>query len=140
MSKKQQLDLFLNLARTQALLSRRFDNGLGGLGFNEFIILFHLDQAPDKKLSRIELAQKLGLTASGITRLLLPMEKIGLIGKETHASDARISLVLLAPGGRRKLNEGLERAGLLSKALLENLKPEDIAIATKTLADLSKNA
>lgn len=141
MNKKHQpLDLFLNLAKTQALLSRRFDNGLGGLGFNEFIILFHLDQAPEKKLSRIELAQKLGLTASGITRLLLPMEKIGLIGKETHASDARISLVLLAPGGRRKLNEGLERAGLLSKALLENLKPEDIAIATKTLADLSKNA
>ena len=97
------MELFLNLAKTQAMLSRRFDNSLGGLGFNEFIILYHLSQAPDQKLSRITLSEKLGLTASGITRILLPMEKIGLVGKETHIHDARISLVLLAPGGKINL-------------------------------------
>jgi DNA-binding MarR family transcriptional regulator len=133
------LELFINLAKIQAIMNRRFDNSLGGLGFNEFIILFHLNQAPEKKLSRIVLSEKLGLTASGITRILLPMEKIGLVGKETHASDARISLVLLAPGGKQKLTEALERAGFLVEDLLGQIKPQKIAELDDFLAILGKN-
>lgn len=132
------IELFLQLARTQAVLNRRFDNALGGLGFNEFIILWHLDQAPDKKMSRIDLSDKLGFTASGITRLLLPMEKIGLVKKETHASDARISLVLLAPGGKRKLSEALDRAELLIETVLGSVKPSKTAALSEFLSDLNK--
>jgi len=102
--------LFLQLAKIQAVMSRRFDGGLGGLGFSEFIILFHLSQAEDGALRRVDLAEKLGLTASGVTRMLLPMERVGLVRREANEHDARVSLVVLAPGGKRKLAETLERA------------------------------
>ncbi len=104
------LNLFLNMAKVQAGITRRLDAGLGGLGFSEFMILYHLSQAKDETMRRIDLAEKVGLTASGITRLLAPMEKIHLIKKEPSASDARESLVMLARGGQEKLQNALEDA------------------------------
>jgi len=112
------VEFFLILARTQAILSRRFDAGLGGLGLNEFMILYYLSIAEDEKMRRIDLANKVGLTASGVTRLLAPMEKIGLITRESNAQDARVSYVALAPGGKRHLVEGMERAELLADEIL----------------------
>lgn len=111
------LRFFLNMAKIQAVLTRRFDAGLGGLGFSDFMILFHLSQAPDEKMRRIDLADKIGLTASGVTRLLAPMEKVGLIKRETNTHDARVSYVMLAPGGRRRFQETLERAELLAEEI-----------------------
>jgi DNA-binding MarR family transcriptional regulator len=136
----ERLELFFNLARTQAVLSRRFDAGLGGLSFNEFMILSHLGQAPKNTISRIELSEKLGLTASGITRLLLPMEKIGLVGKEKHAQDARMSLVTLAPGGKRKWAEALEMAESLTEKFLASFPTQDMEKMSAAAIKLGKNA
>jgi DNA-binding MarR family transcriptional regulator len=116
------LKFILNLAKIQSLLTRRFDGGLGGLGLSEFMILYHLSCAPEEKLRRIDLAGKVGLTASGVTRLLLPMEKIGLVNKEVNPNDARVSYVILAPGGKRKLEEGIERAELLVHEIIPTKK------------------
>ncbi len=109
------VQFFMNLAKTQSVMGRYFDARMGGgLSFSDFTILYHLSQAEDEKLRRIDLAQKVGLTASGITRLLAPMEKIGLIKREQNAHDARVSYVMLAPGGKRLLSERIEKAELLA--------------------------
>lgn len=100
----------LNMARTQAILTRRFDNSLGGIGMSDFLILYHLSKAEGETMRRIDLAEKIGLTASGVTRLLAPMEKIGLIKRSTSETDARVSYVTLAPGGKRTYTEALDRA------------------------------
>src|SRR5512141_1775053 len=118
MTINKSVQFFLNLAKTQDLMSRRFDLGLGGLGLTEFIILLHLSQAEGNKMRRVDLSEKVGLTASGITRLLLPMEKIGLTKKEIDTTDARASFVVLASGGRRKLEEAMERAEQLTEEIL----------------------
>ena len=47
----------------------------------------------------------MGLTASGITRLLNPMEKLGLITREVNERDARLSLVKLTVAGVQKLSD-----------------------------------
>jgi len=112
------LKFFLDLSKVQAIMSRRFDGRLGGLGFNELIILFHLSQAADGKMRRVDLAEKVGLTASGITRLLLPMEKIGLVKRELNEHDGRVSFVRLAPGGKRKLSEAMERAEIFMEEII----------------------
>lgn len=108
------LQFFVNLSKIQSVVTRRFDGRLNGLGWTDFIILLHLAQASDEKLRRIDLAEKIGLTASGVTRVLLPMEKIGLVTREINENDARVSYVVLAPGGKEKLFEALERAEYLS--------------------------
>jgi DNA-binding MarR family transcriptional regulator len=119
----KQLTFFLKLARVQAIVARSFDRSLGvGIGFTDFVILYYLSQAPDEKMRRIDLADKVALSASGITRLLLPMEKIGLVKREASSSDARVSYVKLAPGGKRLLQESLEKAELISAEFLPETK------------------
>lgn len=130
------LNFFMNLAKTQTIMSRRFDGRLGGLGFNEFVILFHLSQAYDGKMRRIDLAEKIGLTASGVTRLLLPMEKIGLVRREINEHDARVSYVMLAPGGKRKLEEALERAEIFLEDTISSDKEKKLEEFSKLLIEL----
>jgi len=133
------LKFFLNLAKIQTVISRKFDSRLGGLSLNEFIILYHLSQSPDKKLRRIDLAEKVGLTASGITRILLPMEKIGLIKRQINEQDARVSYVLLAPGGKQKLSEGIERAEILSEEVIPSSRTKKVEDLSEILTELGGN-
>ena len=130
------MDLCLQLARFQTMLSRRLDARLGGISFNELIILYHINHSPDKKIRRIDLAEKVGLTASGITRLLLPMEKIGLIAREKNENDARVSYVVLAPGGLTKLHEGLERLEIFCEDVFDNTKEKNITDTIKLFSEL----
>lgn len=120
------LDLILKIAKIQAMLSRRFDSGLGGLSLNEFVILLRLNQAPDQKLRRTDLAAMLGLTASGVTRILLPMEKIGLVKRQNNKDDARVSYVVLSRAGKEKLVDSLERAQYLSDETAIDLEDAEI--------------
>ena len=87
------LDFCLRLARAYSVLTRRLDNALGnlhGLGFSDFMVLYHLQRAPATRLRRIDLAERLGLTASGVTRTLLPLEKLGLVARQPDPRDARV--------------------------------------------------
>ena len=139
MTKKSIFSFFLNLAKLQTQLSRRLDSKLGGLGLNEFIILHHLSEAEEEKMRRIDLAEALGFTASGITRLLLPMEKVGLIKKEVNHQDARSSFVALSAGGKRKLTEAMERLEIFAEDILPAEKNKKIEELSELLAELSKN-
>ncbi len=130
--------LFMELAKVEAVLRRRLDAGLGGLSFQEFIILYHLSQAPEEHMRRIDLADKVGLTPSGVTRLLLPMEKIGLVKRVTNKGDARVSLVRLAKGGREHLSEALTRSAEFAEELLTKDEQTKLASIGKTLAELEK--
>jgi len=132
------VEFFLELGRTQAVITRRFDNGLGGLGFSEFLILYHLSIAKDGRLRRVDLADKVGLTPSGVTRLLAPMEKIGLVKRETYEGDARVSFVALASGGKRRLDEGLERAKELAEDIFSTLDIKNTKGLTEVLKKLGK--
>jgi DNA-binding MarR family transcriptional regulator len=139
MANNQTLQFFLNSAKFQTKLSRRLDSKLGGLGFNEFIILYRLNEAEKEKMRRIDLADSIGLTASGITRLLLPMEKVGLIKKEANPQDARSSYVVLAAGGKRKLTEALERLEIFGEEIIPATEVKKVEEISKLLAEISKN-
>lgn len=111
---------------------------LGGIGWSDFLILYTLASSPDKRMKRIDLADAIGLTASGVTRLLLPMEKIGLIRREAHSGDARVSYVAIAPGGNTKLQEALERAELSCADIIHPAENEEISRANRIIEKLSK--
>lgn len=114
------MELIITLARAQAIIGRIFDRKLeGGLGFNFFIILYYLSSAQGERMRRTDLAQKVGLTASGVTRSLLPMEKIGLVTREASDHDGRVTYVKMAQGGKRLLSEAMETAERLSEELID---------------------
>ena len=131
------LTFFLNLAKVHTTISRRFDGALNGLSLTEFIVLFHLSNAHEEKMRRVDLAEKVGLTASGVTRLLLPMEKIGLVQKEVNERDARSSYVALASGGKEKLAEAIDRAEIFCDDIVEHANiGEEIGRASNVLRAL----
>ena len=72
-------------------------------------------------MRRIELAESIGLSASGITRLLLPMEKIGLVTKEVNPRDARVSLVKLTKTGKQMFNDSEKRLNQCAETLTHSL-------------------
>lgn len=130
------LRFFINLSKTATILSNRFDKGLGGIGFNEFLILYHLSLAENQKLRRVDIAEKIGITASGVTRLLLPMEKIGLIMSGPLGDDARVREVHIAPGGTTKLEEALERLEIFAEDIIPQEKITEIENCSKILIEI----
>lgn len=129
------LEFLLNLSKAQAIISRRFDSLLGGLGFNEFVILHAINDSSDK-MRRVDLAEKIGLTASGVTRLLLPMEKIGLIKREVDELDGRVSYVIMTAAGKKKLFEAIERVDFYIEENMSKIKPDKISQALSVISEL----
>ena len=121
-----ELDFFIHLAKVESQVSRAFTEKLNGVSYTEFILLYHLSQAPQEKMRRTDLAEVVGLTASGITRLLLPMEKIGLVGRQDDERDARVKYVTLSPGGREKLANELPYANAFAESKCAPGSREDI--------------
>jgi hypothetical protein len=89
----ENFEFCLRLTRAYATLTRRLDNALSnlhGLSFSDFMILYYLGRAPESRLRRVDLAERLGVTASGVTRSLLPLEKLGLVLRQPDPRDARV--------------------------------------------------
>src|SRR3954447_19062861 len=70
-----------------------------GLTINDYEALLLLSRAEENSLRRIDLASKLVLTASGVTRMLDGLEREGLVAKRTCDSDARVSYAVLTEAG-----------------------------------------
>ena len=134
------IPFFLNLGRTQSILSQRFDRGLNGLGFNEFLILFYLDQADEQKMRRVDLAKKIGMTPSGVTRILVPMEKVHVITNGPIETDARVRFVQITPAGKEKLDDAIERIGLLAEEIIPSSKMKDLEKLSTLLVDIGGRA
>lgn len=132
------LKFFLNLTMTQAVVVRKFDARLSlhSIGLNDFMILLHLGRAPQQKLRRIDLAEKVGLSASAITRKLAPLEKIGMVKRESDARDARVSYVKLAKGGKRTLEDALGSAEMAASELYPPDKEGELKEITDILLRL----
>ncbi len=76
-----------------------------GLSVNEYFLLAHLENAPLNRLSRTELAKRMHISASTITRMVAPMEKIGLLERVNDPRDARLSYVAPTKAARTRFAE-----------------------------------
>jgi DNA-binding MarR family transcriptional regulator len=133
-------DFCLRLARAHAVLLRRFDSALGnhhGISFGDFQVLNHLSRAPGGRLRRVDLAERLGLTASGVTRTLLPLEKIGLVAREPDPRDARVGYAAVTPAGQELLLNATVTTDLVSSDLLKAVDPAQLAGMSDLLGQLA---
>ena len=104
-------------------LSKRVGNRLSahGISLTEYLVMHYLDNSPHKAVPRIELAEHVGMSASGVTRLIAPMEKNGIVEKEANPRDARQSLVRLSKTGQRLYKEASVSFGNITGSLVGNL-------------------
>jgi DNA-binding MarR family transcriptional regulator len=105
---ERSLDAWVSFLRAHSAITRQLSAELlrrHGLTLNDYEVLLHLSRAEDQRLRRVDLAQSILLTASGITRLLDGLERAGLVCKETCTSDARVSYAKLTDEGAARLRE-----------------------------------
>jgi DNA-binding MarR family transcriptional regulator len=76
-----------------------------GLTINAYEALLLLSHAEDRRMRRVDLADQLILTASGVTRLLDGLEQSGLVERAACASDRRVTYAVLTEAGFTKLTE-----------------------------------
>lgn len=134
------LDFCLRLTRAYATLTRRLDNALSslhGLSFGDFMILYHLGRAPGKRLRRIDLAERLGLTASGVTRSLLPLEKVGLVARQPDPRDARVGYALLTDAGQQLLAHAQVSVEPITQEATRAVPPEQMGALLALMGQLA---
>ena len=99
---------FVRLVRASVAVTRELSAQLNadhGLTINAYEALLHLARAPDSRMRRVDLANRLLLTASGVTRLLDGLERDGFVEREECESDRRVTYAVLTRAGRDKLRE-----------------------------------
>ena len=119
----------------QTKLTKKLDNHLSlhGISFTEFLVMYHLSLAIEMTMRRIELAESIGITASGVTRLLLPMQKNRLVIKQRNPRDARESHVKLAQAGEEILRDALITFEQASSELTQTLDVKQMLKLTEKI-------
>ncbi len=131
------INTILNIIKVQSVITKKFDGlSLHGLSLTDFMILHILSQASGNRLRRIDLAESTGLTASGITRIISPMEKMGLVVKEHNDRDARVSYVKLTAAGDRIFKEATVTAEHIANKLLDGMDVTDLLVFAAQLKSL----
>jgi DNA-binding MarR family transcriptional regulator len=114
--------LALAFAAAWNRLERRLDSSLGairGISLAEYRLLRALGDAPGSQASRVDLAEAVGLTPSGVTRALRPMEKLSIVSTVKSKRDARLAIAALTPAGRELLDDA---SGVVDDAMKTVLK------------------
>jgi DNA-binding MarR family transcriptional regulator len=105
---RERLAAWASFLRAHSAVTRQLNADLlasHGLTLNDFEVLMLLSHAEDGMMRRVDLADRVVLTASGITRLLDGLERAGLVEKASCAADARVSYAKLTEAGGRRLAE-----------------------------------
>jgi DNA-binding MarR family transcriptional regulator len=130
----------MRMGRAWAALSRRLDSALGahhGISFADYQLLLHLQRASGGRLRRVDLAEKLGLTASGVTRSLLPLEKIGLVDRQSDPRDARVGYAIITATGSELVTNATTVVDNVSRTMLGAPSRAQLEATSNLLAQLA---
>ena len=130
----------MRLAASNAAMTRSFNASLQaghGLTVNDFEVLRRLSLEPEGRMRRVDLAQVVSLTPSGITRLLEGLEAEGLVERESCPSDLRVTYARLTANGAQRLKAASCAHVASIKALFEeHLDEREITALADTLDKL----
>lgn len=107
----RELASWINFLRAHAATTRRLNADLlaaHGLTINDYEVLVHLANTPERALKRVELVERLLLTPSGITRLLSGLESAGYVERLACETDGRAVYAKLTDVGLEKLRAAQE--------------------------------
>ncbi len=101
-----ELEVWQAFLRAHALVTRRLEADLlaeHGLPLATYDVLVQLVTAPERRLRMTELADRVMLSRSGLTRLVDRLEREGLVQRTACPSDARGFFTELTDEGYRRL-------------------------------------
>jgi DNA-binding MarR family transcriptional regulator len=98
---------------------------------SDFAALHHLAGAPGGRLRRVDLARLLALTPSGVTRLLGPLERRGIVTREADGHDARATYAVLTRSGKALAKDAAATLSAVAESILGSLGERDRAAFAK---------
>jgi DNA-binding MarR family transcriptional regulator len=108
-----------------------------GLTINDYEALYVLSRAEGRRMRRVDLARRLLLTPSGVTRLLEGLEQSGLVERAACTSDLRVTYAQLTDAGAEKLEAAsCGHVGSIRTLFEEHFTPEEIDALASALAKL----
>jgi DNA-binding MarR family transcriptional regulator len=135
-----EITAFARVMRAHSVLRRELEAEVlqpRGLTINDFEALMHLSEADDGRLRRIDLAERLMLSPSGVTRLLDGLQAAGLIQNVHCESDARVTWARLTEEGVRTLEcVGVEHARAVRSLFGNSLAEDEVAQLSELLGRL----
>jgi DNA-binding MarR family transcriptional regulator len=112
-----------------------------GLTVNDYEALMLLARAEGSCMRRVDLANELQLTASGVTRLLDGLEEQGLVTKKACATDGRVTFAVLTKAGLKRLEQAsFAHAAVIRDLFEERYTPQELALLAELLAKLAEPA
>ena len=103
-----QLGAWRAFLRVHAQLTRTLEGELVAaheLALPSYEVLLHLAEAPSRRLRMTELADRVLLSRSGLTRLVDRLERDGLVERASCPNDARGTHAVLTDAGLNRLRE-----------------------------------
>ncbi len=126
-----ELAVWRTLLRVQIRVSRQLQADLQSehdLALGSYEVLLHLAESPDGRLRMNDLADRVLLSRSGLTRLVDRLQRDGLVEREVCHDDARGLFASITQAGRERVcaatptHQRAIREYVLSKLDLEELK------------------
>ena len=126
--------------RAHATVTRRLEAELVAeheLPLPSYDVLVQLSEAPERRLRMTELADRVLLSRSGLTRLADRLERDGLISRQACPSDARGTLAVLTDAGLARLEAAwpTHRRGV-AEHVTGRLTPEEVVELGRLLGKL----
>jgi DNA-binding MarR family transcriptional regulator len=125
---RRELRAWRGMLEVHAAVTRELDAQMRaehGLSVSAYEVLMFLADTPDGRLRMADIAERVLLSRSGLTRLVDRLVALGLVRRNPCADDGRGSYAELTPEGREKL--AAARAAHLAgvrRFFLDRLEPE----------------
>lgn len=117
-------------AETVADLNRALEADLAptGLTLGDYQVLVFLSEADEHSMRMCDLASKLQLTPSGLTRRLDGLVRNGFVARHPSAEDRRVMLALLTDAGRAKMESAYPtHLASVRARIIDRLTKADVA-------------
>lgn len=106
-----ELDAWQALLHAHHQITRQLDAELRkehDISFGEYDVLLRLARAPERRLSMTELARRVLISPSGLTRLVDGLSAEGLVERERNPDDARVVYAQLTEEGRARVRRAAQ--------------------------------
>lgn len=122
--------------RSHATVSRSLERALEGsdLSLAGYGVLVVLTEAPELRLRLHEIAERVGLTKSGLTRLIDRLEARGYVARQACEVDKRGQYAEITPAGRRAFRRAAPgHLGAIATRFADHLGPSELALLSRAL-------
>ena len=106
-----EMDAWQALLHAHHTIVRKLDAELRAeheLTFGDYDVLLRLARAPDRRLRRTELAQRVMISPSGLTRVVDGLVEEGYVERQRDEADARVVFARLTDAGRDRVRRAAQ--------------------------------